>query len=140
MTETYKMPISAKGIVFEGDSVWLRKNERGEWELPGGKVDRGEQPLQTVIREMKEELGFEVEVIKVVQAEIYRITQSTDESGGVLVISYLCKLLEKTGKFETEGEAGKAEFKKFPVDEIGQLNMPEFYKKAIQSASEIRVD
>jgi len=128
---SYRVPISVKGIVFEGSSVWLRKNERAEWELPGGKIDQGEQPTETVVRELKEELGFEVEVVKVIHAWMYTIKKSQDESSGVLVVSYLCKLLSKTGIFEIEGEAGKAEFRKFNIEEIGTLNMPEFYKDAI---------
>lgn len=131
---SYKIPISVKGIVFEGDYIWLRKNERNEWELPGGKVDQGEQPHETVIRELSEELGFKVEVVKIAHAWIYTIIKSQDESSGVLVLSYLCKLLLKTGKFETEGEAGLAEFKKFTTDEIKTLNIPQFYKDAIKEA------
>ena len=131
---SYQVPISVKGIVFEEDSVWLRKNERNEWELPGGKIDQGEQPTETVIRELREELGFEVEVVKVIHAWMYKIQKSQDESLGVLVLSYLCRLLSKTGIFEIEGEAGKSEFRKFKLNEMEKLNMPGFYKEAIHLA------
>lgn len=131
---TYEAPISVKGIVFEGGEVWLRKNERGEWELPGGKLDKGEQPSQTVVREMREELGFETEVVKIVHAHMHSISKSIDESGGVIVLSYLCKLLKRVGDFEIEGEAGLAEFKKFQVKNINELNMPTFYKEAVNMA------
>lgn len=131
---TYVVPISVKGIVFDDGKVWLRKNERNEWELPGGKLDSGEQPEQTVAREMQEELGFTTEVVDIVQSYLYTIELSSDESCGVLVVSYLCKLLEKVGEFEVDGEAGKAEFQDFPIAEVSSLNMPEFYKIGIQKA------
>ncbi len=126
-----KLPISAKGIVFEDGCVWLRKNERNEWELPGGKIDEFEQPMTTVVRELQEELGFEVEPIKIVHAKIHTIQKSINESLEVLILSYLCILKSKSGSFELEGEAGKAEFQKLNLSEISNLNLPEIYLEAI---------
>lgn len=134
MHQSFLVPISIKGIIFEDQRVWLRHNERNEWELPGGKLDEGEQPEKTVVRELQEELGFETEVIDIVQSYLYKIQTSNDESRGVLVVSYLCRLLKKTGDFEIEGEAGISKFEQFSLDEVKNLNMPDFYKKAIIKA------
>lgn len=39
------------------------RNERGAWETPGGKVDFGETREEAIIREIKEELGVDIEII-----------------------------------------------------------------------------
>lgn len=133
----YLIPVSVKGIIIEDGKVWLRKNERDEWELPGGKIDPGEQPEETVLRELLEELGFTSEVKGIVDVHMYTIQKSMDESLGVLVVSYLCTVLNKSGEFELIGEAGQSEFSEFSLNELGSLNMPEFYKIAISKASNL---
>lgn len=89
------------------------------------------------MREIQEELGFATEVVDIVQSCLYAIKSSSDESRGVLVISCLCKILNKNGDFEIEGEAGKTQFQDFAVEEVSNLNMPEFYKTGIQKAWKI---
>lgn len=135
MYTPYLVPISCKGIVFEDGQVWLRKNERNEWELPGGKLDPSEQPQDTVQREMLEELGVIVDVDQPVSNYLYTITVSSDEHRGVLVCNYACNFKQRVGDVEHIGEAGRAEFKAFPLDEIDTLAMPGFYKTAIHLAA-----
>lgn len=40
------------------------KNERGCWEVPGGAVEFGEKLTDAIKREMKEEYGVEIEILK----------------------------------------------------------------------------
>src|SRR5258707_869366 len=122
MTYTpYVLPISVKGVVFDEKRVWLRQNERNEWELPGGKIDPGEQPTETVERELQEELGMHTRADTLVQAYIYVIPGSVDESRGVLVLTYLCELIKANGNLEETGEAGPAQFQQFDLDEVPDL-------------------
>lgn len=124
------MPLSIKGIVCEGDSVWLRKNEHGRWELPGGRPDGDEQPDQTVVRELGEELGLSVEVVRLVDAYIMRKDFGSNPIIGI--ITFECAATGRIGEPELEGEGGEAEFKLFPVDEALKLdNLPDVYKRAL---------
>ncbi|HXS15101.1 MAG TPA: NUDIX domain-containing protein [Candidatus Saccharimonadales bacterium] len=52
----------------EGDVLLVKrsqnaKNEKGKWEAPGGAVEFGEKLEDAIRREMKEELGIEIEIL-----------------------------------------------------------------------------
>lgn len=66
-----KHPLVGVGAVIKkNDSVLLvkRKHEPGKdlWSIPGGLVELGETVQEAVKREVKEETGLEVEVIKLI--------------------------------------------------------------------------
>jgi 8-oxo-dGTP diphosphatase len=61
------VPVVAAVIRGDGGRVLLARRSRasrhgGLWEFPGGKVEDGETPEGALIREIREELGVEIEV------------------------------------------------------------------------------
>ncbi len=59
--------IVVAGVLFENGRVLLTQRKAGAhleglWELPGGKIDPDEDPRDALVRELREELGIEVEV------------------------------------------------------------------------------
>jgi len=136
MFQPYEIPVSVKGIIFDSaGKIWLRKNSRKEWELPGGKIDPDEQPEETVKREIMEEMSLSVKVGDIVDSFLIKIPDSIDESEGVLVLIYYCKALGPTGEFEIT-EPGVTEFKTFSISEVEKINIWPQYKTAIKKSLE----
>jgi len=57
--------LSAAAVVLnEHGEILLIKGPRRGWEMPGGQVEEGESLKEATVREVKEETGIEVEVVK----------------------------------------------------------------------------
>jgi ADP-ribose pyrophosphatase YjhB (NUDIX family) len=91
-----RYPVGAVGVVFDADGkvLILEHAFRTDfpWGLPGGWVERGEQPRDTVKRELREELGLDVEVRDLVLCEsVGRVRTSVHPVH--LGLAYYCRLL-----------------------------------------------
>jgi 8-oxo-dGTP pyrophosphatase MutT (NUDIX family) len=117
-------PVSIKGVVIHDGRVLLLRNERDEWELPGGKLDLGEDPAHCVVREIAEEVGWTVTAGPVLDAWQYHIRDSVD----VLIVTFGCHTDADTDPIVSDEHK---QVGLFTADEAASLRMPDGYKRSI---------
>jgi ADP-ribose pyrophosphatase YjhB (NUDIX family) len=123
-----RFSVGAVGVVInDADQVLLVEHifhPYSPWGLPGGWVERGENPRETVSRELREELELEVEVGGVVSAEL-GFQQHLD-------LAFLCRPVSQVGRLCGE----LADYRWTPLDEIPRLHR--FHGLAVAQAIAIR--
>ena len=127
MPNDASLPISVKGVLGPPGQVVLLRNERAEWELPGGRLEVGDTTLETALeREVLEELGLEIAVGDIVGAWRYEPVPNRH----VLVVTYTCSLI---GPWPTRlrHSAEHNAVGVFDVAELDELALPQGYRRAI---------
>ncbi|MGH2861245.1 MAG: protease pro-enzyme activation domain-containing protein [Solirubrobacteraceae bacterium] len=71
---TNTAPITIKGVCLDvGGRALLGRNDRGEWELPGGRPAVGESFPACLVREVAEETGLEITVSDLISAGPFEV-------------------------------------------------------------------
>ncbi len=119
-------PVSVKGVAVQAGRVLLLKNERGEWELPGGKLELGEDPRACVAREIGEETGWRVTTGPILDCWQYHIGTGQD----VVIVTYGCHVASDTPPVVSpeHSDAGL-----FSPAEVAGLTMPDGYKSSVMT-------
>lgn len=131
-------PVSVKGVLFRKKNgaleVLLLRNERSEWELPGGRIDGSETHAECLAREFIEETALAVEVGPLVHGGVLIIEPPyAPATTNITISAYGCRLKEPAGSEPSivlSGEHKDARW--MPVISVATLNdLPETYKIAI---------
>ncbi|SHJ48869.1 NUDIX hydrolase [Tepidibacter formicigenes] len=85
--------ISAGGVVLFGNTILLLRKYNGDWVLPKGKVEEGEEKDEAALREVLEEAGVKGDILKYLGEIHYTFKENWDESKTVhkTVFWYLMK-------------------------------------------------
>jgi ADP-ribose pyrophosphatase YjhB (NUDIX family) len=79
-------------IVDKGKLLLLRMRETGKFHLPGGGIHIGERMTETLSREIQEEAGIEIEVVRFVHfEEVFFYYDPSDRVYHGLHFFFICK-------------------------------------------------
>ena len=114
------------GLIRKGDKVLVGQRPvghslAGQWEFPGGKIERGEPPEVALARELNEELGIEAEIgtLKLASTHSYGET-------GIVILFYEVHFWK--GEPKTKHHM---ELRWIKPEELSTLNIPEANKKIL---------
>lgn len=119
-------PVSVKAVLFEAERVVLLENERRQWELPGGRLETGENPVSCLVREVAEELGAEVAVEAILDSWVCEVLPGRE----VLIVTYGVRRLDRR-EMRVSGEHQRIGL--FGLGELSGLPMAEGYRASIRS-------
>lgn len=110
MNQEYIFNIRITGILIENNEILLvqqKLRDKRNWSLPGGRLERGETLSQGLIREMKEETGLDVEIVRMLY-----LCDVAASSNTILHITFLIK------RIGGEIELPSNEFDENPIHDV----------------------
>lgn len=133
------------GFIIQNRKLYLQKRNdpfrpdyHAKWEFPGGGVEFGEQMVPNLIREVKEETGYEIEVVKQLNHIQVEAQEYPNFSYQVYLVPYVCKIVG--GKFDARDHE-VMEGKWFDLGEIPNLplvgNDKEFYETVVDELKQV---
>lgn len=124
---------SAKAVLFaEGNKILLLRKKGGGWDLPGGRLESGEDWIDGLSREIHEETGF-----RIAQAEWVTGWLDTARKNGPVVrgifLSHLdCKPRKSIIRVSKEHLSGQF----CPLARIGKIPLRQEYVHAVHWAAQ----
>ena len=111
-----QMPITSVEAIIKKDNtlLFLKRNNppaKGEWWFPGGRIRKGETLKEALIREIKEETGLTIDIIRFVGVYTRLFADRHD-----ITLAFLCKC--HTDKVILNVEHSTYKFLKNPPEHI----------------------
>jgi len=98
---------AVKAFIVDNNQLFIIKrsdkdvHKPGVWEIPGGRLNKGENPIKGLIRETKEETNLDIEVIKPINIKHF----TRDDGQNIEMTVYFCKVLTKNVILSSEHTA-----------------------------------
>lgn len=120
---TFRVSCSAL-IERGGEYLMARRRDIGLWNLPGGGMESGETAEQGLLREVMEEVGVSVRIVRLVG--VYSKPQKNE-----IVLTFLCKLIseDEPGTSDEVSEVGW-----FRPDRLPDDTLPKHRQRVMDAA------
>jgi ADP-ribose pyrophosphatase YjhB (NUDIX family) len=124
-------PLVGAGALILGDGrlLLIRRGAQpgqGKWSIPGGLVELGENVQDAMIRETKEEVGLDVEAVKLM--DVFD-SVTLDDQGRVqyhfVVVNYLARIVG--GTVRTTSDISEARW--VPVEEVEKFVLTDSFRR-----------
>jgi ADP-ribose pyrophosphatase YjhB (NUDIX family) len=121
----------------QGRILLQRRSDNARWALPGGVMDIGESIGQAIVREVREETGFEVapeDIVGVYSDPGHVFAYDDGEVRQQFSVCFVCRIVG--GELQVSKESSEVAF--FSPEEIEGLEMHESIRLRIQHYLERR--
>ncbi len=124
--------IVTAAIIQHNDHILIAQRKENvdqalKWEFPGGKLEPGESPEQCLVREIQEELGLSIEVMK-----IFDVISHNYGDRHIILLCYLCRLIA--------GAAQALDCRDFKWVLAGELHLYDFAEADKPVVSKLQAD
>ncbi len=115
--------VGIKALIIKDKKILLLSSGKEElsstmrkqifWDLPGGKMEAGEQVEETLMREVSEELGVskhDLKIIKPFDVSVSNFKISHGQHIPLILMTYICKLKKPERKFKLTNEHAQYEW------------------------------
>ena len=117
-----------KVLVLHTNMVKLPKGVTDHWDLPGGRLQKGQDLEETLRREIKEEIGIkEIKILKLLDASIAKMRIHFEH--GLILFTFLCTIYDQHIEL-TDDE--HSEFDWFSPKEAGKLLSTKFSDEFVE--------
>ena len=118
-------PVSVKAVIREHNKVLLLLNERGQWDFPGGKLEKNGDLESTLIEEVKEETNLSIVAGQLIYLKKHLVYRTE-----VIISIYEAENMGIEPIYISH-EHFKYNF--FDAAELEKMNVPEWVTKALKS-------
>lgn len=123
-------PVSAAAVIERDGSVLLALHDQAGWELPGGQVERGEEPADAVVRGVREETGLRVTTTALLGVRVWEVAPGRP----VLTVGFACRVPASSTL-----SLSPAHLAWHALDRLDELALPAIHRELIAGAVRGRI-